>query len=109
MTTGSCVDPARRNARRERRNGDVGDAALEPSASQVAPSGTEGAEAELHHRLEGEQNRLLPDEVAVGVCEGVGSFVEQLADDHGVHDDALAAGGGHVQPGPLGMPSTRRR
>lgn len=77
-------------------DGDLGDAAFEPSTAQLTPPGAERAEAEFHHGLEGEHNGFAADELAVGVGERVGAVVEQPADDHRVHDDARGPGLAHV-------------
>ena len=77
-------------------DGDLPDSPFESPASQVAPPSSERAEAQLHDGLEGEQDGLRADELAVLVGERVGAFVEQPTDDHGVHDDARYTGVGHV-------------
>jgi hypothetical protein len=44
------------------KDGEPGDPALEPAPAKFSPTSTDGPEAQLHHRLEGEQHRRRPDE-----------------------------------------------
>jgi hypothetical protein len=55
---------------------ELGDALFEPSASRLAPPGSECTEAKFHHGLEREQDGLRADEVAVALGERVGAVVE---------------------------------